>query len=39
VSDNVDLRSEFDHVSNLGKSSSTGKLTANMISIGAVYHF
>lgn len=39
ISKNVDLRSEFDHVSNLGKSSSTGKLTANMISIGAVYHF
>lgn len=39
LTDHVDLRTEFDHVSNLGKSSSTGKMSANMFSIGAAYHF
>lgn len=39
VSDAVDVRAEFDHASNLGKSSTTGKLTANMLSVGLAYHF
>lgn len=39
VSDNVDLRAEFDHVSKLGKSGTTDKLSSNMISAGVAYYF
>lgn len=35
----VDLRAEYDHASNLGKSGKTGKLTADMLSVGLAYHF
>lgn len=39
VSDNVDLRAEYDHVSKLGKSGKTDKLSSDMISAGVAYHF
>jgi len=39
ISDNTDLRAEYDHVSKLGKSDKTDKLTSNMISMGVAYHF
>jgi OOP family OmpA-OmpF porin len=39
VSDTMDVRAEYDHASNLGKSGKTGKLTANMLSVGLAYHF
>ncbi len=39
LSENVDLRADFDHVSGLGDSSKTGKMDANMISLGAAYKF
>jgi OOP family OmpA-OmpF porin len=39
VSDNMDVRAEYDHVSNLGKTSTTGKMSANMLSVGVAYHF
>jgi hypothetical protein len=35
----MDVRAEYDHASNLGKSGKTGKLTANMLSVGLAYHF
>jgi OOP family OmpA-OmpF porin len=39
ISDNTDLRAEYDHVSKLGKSGKTDKLTSNMLSLGVAYHF
>lgn len=39
LSDAVDLRTEYDHASNLGKSGKTGKMTADMLSVGLAYHF
>ena len=39
VAQNVDLRADFDHVSGLGKSSTTGKMNDNLFSIGVAYHF
>lgn len=39
LTQNVDLRVDFDHVSGLGKSDKTGKMNANMLSLGAVYNF
>lgn len=39
LSDNLDLRSEYDRVSGLGKSGKTGTMDSNMLSIGLAYHF
>jgi OmpA-OmpF porin, OOP family len=39
LTQNVDLRADFDHVSGLGKSSKTGKMDDNIFSLGAVYNF
>ncbi|OGU53246.1 MAG: hypothetical protein A2199_11600 [Hydrogenophilales bacterium RIFOXYA1_FULL_63_33] len=39
LSDHVDLRADYDHVSGLGKSGKTGKMTANMVSLGVAYNF
>lgn len=39
LTDNVDLRADYDHVSGLGTSSKTGKMDSNMVSFGAVYNF
>ena len=39
VSQNLDLRADFDHVSGIGKSSKTGKMSSNMISLGVAYNF
>jgi OOP family OmpA-OmpF porin len=39
LTQNVDLRADFDHVSNLGKSGTTGKMNDNMFSLGAAYNF
>ncbi|MBS0330676.1 MAG: outer membrane beta-barrel protein, partial [Proteobacteria bacterium] len=39
LSDHVDLRADYDHVSGLGKSDKTGKMTANMVSLGLAYNF
>lgn len=39
LSDNVDLRAEYDHVSKLGKSGKTDKIGSDMVSAGLVYRF
>lgn len=39
LTQNVDLRADFDHVNGLGKSSKTGKMDDNIFSLGAVYNF
>lgn len=39
ISDNVDLRADYDYVGNLGKSAKTGKMNANMLSLGIAYNF
>jgi OOP family OmpA-OmpF porin len=39
LTDNVDLRADYDYVNGLGSSSKTGKMTVNMFSLGAVYNF
>ena len=39
VGDATEIRTEFDHVSKLGKSDRTDKLTSDMLSIGLAYHF
>lgn len=39
VTQNVDLRADFDHVSGIGKSGKTGEMDSNMLSIGATYNF
>ena len=39
VSDHVDLRADYDYVGNLGKSGKTGKMDANMFSLGIAYNF
>jgi OOP family OmpA-OmpF porin len=39
VSDNIDLRADYDHVSSLGKSDKTGKMDANLFSLGIAYNF
>ena len=38
LTQNVDLRADFDHVSGLGK-TSTGKMSDNMFSLGVGYNF
>jgi OOP family OmpA-OmpF porin len=39
LSDTIDLRADYDHVSGLGKSSKTGKMDSNMVSLGIAYNF
>lgn len=39
ISNTSDLRAEYDHVSDLGKSNKTGKLSSDMLSVGLAYHF
>jgi OOP family OmpA-OmpF porin len=39
LTDNVDLRADYDYVSALGSSSKTGTMDINMFSMGAVYNF
>lgn len=39
LTQNVDLRADFDHVSGLGKSGKTGKMDVNMASVGVAYNF
>lgn len=39
LTDNIDLRADYDHVSDLGKSSKTGKMDANLYSVGLAYNF
>ncbi|MBC2730805.1 outer membrane beta-barrel protein [Thiobacillus sp.] len=39
LSDHVDLRADYDHVSGLGKSDKTGKMGANLFSLGLAYNF
>ena len=39
LTDHVDLRADYDHVSGLGSSSKTGKMDSNMVSLGAAYNF
>ncbi|MGE5319203.1 MAG: outer membrane beta-barrel protein [Hyphomicrobiaceae bacterium] len=39
LTDNVDLRADYDHVSGLGKSEQTGKMDANLFSLGIAYNF
>jgi OmpA-OmpF porin, OOP family len=39
LTDNVDLRADYDYVSGLGSSSKTGTMDVNMFSLGAVYNF
>jgi OOP family OmpA-OmpF porin len=39
LTDNVDLRADYDHVSGLGTSSKTGKMNVNMFSLGIAYNF
>jgi len=39
ITQNADLRVDFDHVSGLGKSATTGKMNDNMLSLGVAYHF
>ena len=39
LTDNLDLRADYDHVSGLGKSDKTGKMNANLFSLGIAYNF
>ena len=39
LSGNMDMRAEYEHVSSLGKTATTGKMTDNMLSLGMAYHF
>jgi OOP family OmpA-OmpF porin len=39
LNESLDLRAEYEHVSGLGKSATTGKMTDNMLSLGMAYHF
>lgn len=39
LTQNLDLRAEFDHVSKLGASTKTGTMNANMFSLGVAYNF
>lgn len=39
LSQNFDLRADFDRVSGIGKSSKTGEMDSNMFSLGATYTF
>ncbi|MGE5470366.1 MAG: outer membrane beta-barrel protein [Bacteroidota bacterium] len=39
LTQNVDLRADFDHVNGLGKALKTGKMDDNMVSFGVGYNF
>lgn len=39
LTDNIDLRADYDHVSGLGKTDKTGKMDANLFSLGVAYNF
>lgn len=39
LSDNIDLRADYDRVTGLGKSAKTGKMDVNMVSLGIAYNF
>ena len=39
LSQNVDLRGDYDYVGGLGKSSTTGQMDASMFSVGVAYNF
>jgi OOP family OmpA-OmpF porin len=39
LSQNFDLRADYDYVSGIGKSSKTGVMKSNMISVGVAYNF
>ncbi|MGO9446171.1 MAG: outer membrane beta-barrel protein [Thiobacillaceae bacterium] len=39
ITDNIDLRAEYDHVSGIGENNKIGTMDSNMISMGVAYHF
>jgi OOP family OmpA-OmpF porin len=39
LTENVDLRADYDYVNSLGKSDKTGKMNANLFSLGVAYNF
>jgi len=39
LTEKVGLRLDYDHVSGLGNSSTTAKMSVNMLSVGLAYHF
>jgi OOP family OmpA-OmpF porin len=39
LTQNLDLRADYDYVSGIGKSSKTGTMKSNMISLGIAYNF
>jgi OOP family OmpA-OmpF porin len=39
LSDALELRTEYDNVSGLGKKGKTGTMDSNMLSVGIAYHF
>ncbi len=39
LNESMDLRGEYEHVSGLGKASTTGKMNDNMVSFGMAFHF
>jgi len=39
LNESLDLRAEYEYVNGLGKSSTTGKMNDNMLSLGMAYHF
>jgi OOP family OmpA-OmpF porin len=39
LTQNIDLRGDYDHVSGLGNAKKTGKMDDNMFSLGLVYNF
>ena len=39
LTQNIDLRADYDHVSGLGKASKTGEMSSNMLSVGLGYNF
>lgn len=39
LTQNVDLRADYDYVNGLGKSGKTGKMDANLFSLGVAYNF
>lgn len=39
LSEHLDLRADYDYVSGLGKTSKTGKMDSNMVSMGVAYNF
>jgi OOP family OmpA-OmpF porin len=39
LTQHLDLRADYDYVKGLGKSGKTGKMDANLFSLGAAYNF